>query len=96
MAREKELLEGKEVKGRRSLRGEAGELLGPRAWFGMLTLDSKVLAFGGMSPLRDQYSNILQLDTETEQWVELEDRLQTTRGISSFATAVVFQDEICV
>ena len=31
LAREKELLEGKEVKGRRSLRGEAGELLGAGA-----------------------------------------------------------------
>ena len=75
---------------------EAGELMGARAWFGMATLDGKVLAYGGMSPLRDQYSNILQLDRETEQWVELEDKLQTARGISSFATAVVFQDDICV
>ena len=31
LAREKELLEGKEVKGSRSLRGEAGELLGAGA-----------------------------------------------------------------
>ena len=73
----------------------AGELQGARAWFGMATIDNKVLAYGGMSPLRDQYSNILQLDTETEQWVELDDKLETARGISSFATAVVSQDQIC-
>ena len=73
----------------------AGELQGARAWFGMATINNKVLAYGGMSPLRDQYSNILQLDTQTEQWVELDDKLETARGISSFATAVVSQDQIC-
>ena len=76
---------------------QIGDLLGARAWFGMATLDGSVLAFGGMSPLytRDQYSDILVLDRETEQWTQTGDSLETTLGISSFATAVVYLDEVC-
>ena len=74
---------------------QVGKLLGARAWFGMATIDGKALAFGGMSPLRDQYRNILELDMETEEWVERENTMETARGISSFASVVVEQSIIC-
>ena len=74
-----------------------GDLVGPRAWFGMATLDDRVLAFGGMSPLydRDSYSDIQMLDMDTEQWIVSEEGLETSLGISSFATAVVYMDQVC-
>ena len=75
---------------------EVGKMLGARAWFGMATLDGKVLAFGGMSPLKDSYSSILELDIETEEWVQREDTMATAYGISSFASVVVQQEDICL
>ena len=74
---------------------EIGDMKGPRAWFGMATINGKVLAFGGMSPLKDSYSNILELDMETEEWVEREDTMATANGISSLASVVVQQSQIC-
>merc|ERR1739838_472740 len=74
---------------------EIGDMKGPRAWFGMATINGKVLAFGGMSPLKDSYSNILELDMETEEWVEREDTMATANGISSLASVVVQQSNIC-
>ena len=74
---------------------EVGQMMGPRAWFGMATIDGKAFAFGGMSPLKDQYSNILELDMEIEEWVEREDTMATAQGISSFASVVVQQSQIC-
>merc|ERR1711976_772591 len=38
-----------------------GDLIGARAWFGMATLSDRVLAFGGMSPLKDQFNDIQEL-----------------------------------
>merc|ERR1712123_464197 len=75
---------------------QVGKMIGARAWFGMATIDGKVLAFGGMSPLRDQYKNILELDMETEDCVEREDTMAETRGISSFASVVVQTSQICL
>lgn len=75
-----------------------GELHGPRAWFGMATIDDKVFAFGGMSPLyttRDQYSDIQELDLDTGEWVVTDNSLATSRGISSFASAVVHLEDVC-
>jgi hypothetical protein len=74
---------------------EVGDMMGPRAWFGMATIDGKVLAFGGMSPLKDSYDNILELDMETEEWVVREDTVGTGYGVSSFASVLVQQDMVC-
>jgi len=75
---------------------EVGEMTGPRAWFGMATVEGKVMAFGGMSPLKDSYSDIQELDMETEEWVVREDSLATANGISSLGSVVVQQSNICV
>ena len=77
-----------------------GNLHGARAWFGMATIDNKVLAFGGMSPLyrnsvRDQYNDIQELDMESGEWTVTDNNLATTLGISSFATAVVYTEDVC-
>lgn len=80
-----------------------GDLHGARAWFGMATIDNKVLAFGGMSPLlrnsgnpvRDQYNDIQELDLESGEWTVTESNLATTLGISSFGTAVVYTEDVC-
>ena len=73
-----------------------GSLHGARAWFGMAVLDGRILAFGGMSPLlRDQYSDIQQLDLETEQWTAWNQTMQETRGISSFGSVNVEQSYFC-
>jgi len=74
---------------------EIGDMMGPRAWFGMATIDGKVLAFGGMSPLKDSYENILELDMETEEWVEREEIMGTGHGISSFASTLIQQSLVC-
>jgi len=74
---------------------EVGDMVGARAWFGMATIDNRVLAFGGMSPLKDSYSNILELDMETEEWVETEESIGTGHGISSFASSIIQQDLVC-
>eukprot|EP00091_Calanus_sinicus_P021200 TRINITY_DN6168_c0_g1_i1.p1 TRINITY_DN6168_c0_g1~~TRINITY_DN6168_c0_g1_i1.p1 ORF type:complete len:324 (-),score=98.15 TRINITY_DN6168_c0_g1_i1:83-1054(-) len=74
---------------------EVGEMTSARAWFGMATIDGRVLAFGGMSPLKDSYENIMELDMETEEWVEQEETLGTGYGISSFASVVIQQNMIC-
>lgn len=74
---------------------EVGEMMSARAWFGMATIDGRVLAFGGMSPLKDSYENIMELDMETEEWVEQEETMGTGYGISSFASVVIQQNMIC-
>ena len=61
----------------------------------MATIDGRVLAFGGMSPLKDSYENIMELDMETEEWVEQEETMGTGYGISSFASVVIQQNMIC-
>jgi len=72
-----------------------GDLIGARAWFGMATLSDRVLAFGGMSPLKDQFNDIQELDMETQEWKLTDETLATTRGISSFASAVVYINDVC-
>ena len=68
-----------------------------RAWLGMATVDSRVLAYGGMTPLyRDSLSDVQELDRETETWRTTEDSLSTAAGISSFGTATVYMDQVCV
>jgi len=74
---------------------EVGEMMSARAWFGMVTIDGRVLAFGGMSPLKDSYENIMELDLETEEWVEQDETVGTGFGISSFASVVIQQNMIC-
>ena len=74
---------------------EVGDMVGARAWFGMATIDGRVLAFGGMSPLKESYSNILELDMETEEWVETEESIGTGHGISSFASSIIQQELVC-
>ena len=78
---------------------QIGDLVGARAWFGMATIDSRVLAFGGMEPLkhqsRDSYSDIQELDPASGEWKRLEEGLTETRGISSLASAVVMVDQVC-
>ena len=76
-----------------------GDLLGARAWFGMATIDARVLAFGGMDPLKlqgeDSLSDIQELDQVTWEWRRLEEGLTETRGISSLGSAVVMVDQVC-
>ena len=68
-----------------------------RAWLGMATVDSRVLAYGGMTPLyRDSLSDVQELDRDTETWRTTEDSLSTAAGISSFGTATVYMDQVCV
>ena len=78
---------------------QVGDLVGARAWFGMATIDARVLAFGGMDPLkhqnRDSYSDIQELDQDTWEWRRLEEGLAETRGISSLGSAVVMVDQVC-
>ena len=78
---------------------EIGDLLGARAWFGMATIDARVLAFGGMDPLRhegqDSLSDIQELDQDTWEWRRLDEGLAETRGISSLGSAVVMVDQVC-
>ena len=61
----------------------------------MATLSDRVLAFGGMSPLKDQFNDIQELDMETQEWKLTDETLATTRGISSFASAVVYINDVC-
>ena len=78
---------------------QVGDLLGARAWFGMATIDARVLAFGGMDPLKqqsgDSLSDIQELDQDTLEWRMLEEGLAETRGISSLGSAVVMVDQVC-
>ena len=78
---------------------QVGDLLGARAWFGMATIDARVLAFGGMDPLRqqsgDSLTDIQELDQDSWEWRRLEEGLTETRGISSLGSAVVMVDQVC-
>ena len=56
-----------------------------------------MLAYGGMTPLyRDSLSDVQELDRDTETWRTTEDSLSTAAGISSFGTATVYMDQVCV
>ena len=74
---------------------EANDLVGARAWFGMATIDGRILAFGGMSPLKDSYDDIMEFNLETEKWEVTDDTFGSGFGISSFASALVEQNQIC-
>ena len=78
---------------------QVGDLLGARAWFGMATIDARVLAFGGMDPLKqqsgDSLTDIQELDQDSWEWRRLEEGLTETRGISSLGSAVVMVDQVC-
>jgi len=73
-----------------------GDMVGPRAWFGMSTIEGKVVAYGGMAPRqKDCYSNILEWDPVSEEWIDTEESMVTNHGISSFAAITVRQEQIC-
>jgi len=73
-----------------------GEMVGARAWFGMSTIDGKVVVYGGMAPRdRECYSDILEWDPVTGEWIQREDTMATIHGISSFAAVTVRQQLIC-
>jgi len=45
--------------------------------------------------VRKCYSNILEWDPLSEEWIETEESMVTNHGISSFAAITVRQEQIC-
>ena len=73
---------------------EVGDMAEARAWFGMATLDQKVIVYGGMGPYRNAWGDIQEWSDEVEGWVTQEDTMAT--AMSSFGSIVISTTDVCV